>query len=237
MTGAGETPTQPDARGSGRPRKASPVAIVLAAVGFGLAAFMFFTDDDSPAESAATTSPTTTTAGISSSTTANGPSSSEAPPATDPLPTSAAPAATSSLIAFEGIGGMGPGDGLSESEVDSEFPPCGYWDFGNIFGTATLTGGSWEVVDVRTRSSAYRSPSAIGVGTDLATLERVYGSDLVVDRADGWDAPTAGLLGSYSDVAAIRDDSRAITYTLTDDLVSEVKVGSAEFWGDDEGCV
>ncbi len=90
---------------------------------------------------------------------------------------------------------------------------------------------------MRTRSSAYRSPSAIGVGTDLATLERVYGSDLVVDRADGWDAPTAGLLGSYSDVAAIRDDSRAITYTLTDDLVSEVKVGSAEFWGDDEGCV
>ena len=64
---------------------------------------------------------------------------------------------------------------------------------------------------MRIDSSRYRTVSGVGVGTSLATLQRIY-RDLVVDRADGWDSPTGGLLASYLDVAAIRSGDRAITF-------------------------
>ena len=82
----------------------------------------------------------------------------------------------------------------------------------------------------------YRTASGVGIGTPLEALERVYGSRLVVDRVDGWDRPTQGLLASYQDVAAVRDGDRAITYTLRDDVVEAIEVSDAASWGDDEGC-
>lgn len=86
------------------------------------------------------------------------------------------------------------------------------------------------------RNPAYRTASGVGVGTTLATLERVYGGDLVLDRMDGWEHPTDGLLASYQDVAAVRSGERAITFYLLDDAVSTVTVSAADFRGDDEGC-
>ena len=85
-------------------------------------------------------------------------------------------------------------------------------------------------LDVRIDSSVYRTVSGVGVGTSLATLQRIYG-DLVLDRADGWESPTGGLLASYSDVAAIRSGDRAITFVLRDDVVTTVKVSVAEGLG------
>lgn len=54
--------------------------------------------------------------------------------------------------------------------------------------------------------------------------------------ADGWDTPTQGLLGSYQDVAAVRNGDHALTFLLTDDTVQVVKVSYFTSWGDDEGC-
>ena len=62
------------------------------------------------------------------------------------------------------------------------------------------------------------------------------GDDLVVDRADGWDRPTDGLLASYQDVAAVRNGDRALTFYLRDDVVETVKLSNVDSWGDDEGC-
>lgn len=83
---------------------------------------------------------------------------------------------------------------------------------------------------------AFRTASGVGVGTDLASLQGVYRSDLVVDRMDGSGNPTDGLLALYRDVAAVRNGDRAITFTLEGDVVAQVKVSDADFWGDDEGC-
>lgn len=134
-------------------------------------------------------------------------------------------------------------------DISSDFGGlCGYW---NPIPPSELP-GYWEgVTMVVTRDDEsqpatvgaiyisdpeFRTASGVGVGTDLASLRQVYGSDLVVDRPDGWESPTDGLLASYRDVAAVRKGDRALTFTLTDDVVSEVKVSDADFWGDDEGC-
>lgn len=166
-----------------------------------------------------------------------------------------APTDDEHLVTFDSIGPYADGmevpmDDPGVSYDPSFQPGCGAWypqgvpgqseadSRGLVLGIGSpgesvpFTVGTLYVSD-----PAYRTASGVGVGTDLESLRWVYGSDLVVDRLDGWENPTDGLLASYRDVAAVRDGDRALTFTLENDVVTEVKVSEADFWGDDEGCV
>lgn len=149
-------------------------------------------------------------------------------------------------ITFDRIGDVALGQEFGPSEFDRHFESgCGYWGPGEpshdgdepLGGLVAIDGDVGRAISVMVRDNPrYRTASGVGVGTTLATLERIYGDDLVVDRADGWESPTDGLLGSYVDVAAVRNGDRALTYYLHGDAVHTVKLSAADFWGDDEGC-
>jgi hypothetical protein len=157
-----------------------------------------------------------------------------------------APADPGREITFAGVAEVRLGEQLDPSEVAPHGDSgCGYWGpsepthdgdepLGGLVDGAT--GPSPRVTSIMVRNPTYRTASGVGVGTTLATLQRIYGDDLVVDRSDGWEHPTDGLLGYYQDVAAIRDGGHALTFSLRSDVVEVVKVSAAEFWGDDEGC-
>ena len=156
-------------------------------------------------------------------------------------------------ITFEGMGDIRLGQVLdpgSSSPIRvtpyEDGGPCGYWGppepshdgdeppGGLVDGAGTSTP---VVADIRVgRNSRYRTASGVGVGTTLGTLRDIYGDDLVIDRSDGWDHPTDGLLASYQDVAAVRNGDRALTFYLRDDVVETVKLSNVDSWGDDEGC-
>ncbi|MCB1012485.1 MAG: hypothetical protein M9922_12550 [Microthrixaceae bacterium] len=156
------------------------------------------------------------------------------------------------LVTFDSVGPYTVGQAAPSEGIgvyyDSE-RQCGSWtpltepdgSGSPPMDAEVIFGISGPVADLRAnvlyvRSPAYRTASGVGVGTDLAALQRVYGDGLVVDRADGWENPTGGLLASYSDVAAVAQGDRAITFTLTEDVVTEMKISEARWWGDDEGC-
>ncbi len=129
---------------------------------------------------------------------------------------------------YEGGGSCGYW-GPYEPSHDGDEPPSGLVD-----GART---GSPVIADIKVGPNPrYRTASGVGVGTTLRTLERIYGDDLVVDRADGWERPTDGLLASYQDVAAVRRGDRALTFYLWQDAVEMIKLSDAGSWGDDEGC-
>ncbi len=150
-------------------------------------------------------------------------------------------------ITFDRIGDVDLGKtlGPAEFELYEAGTTCGYWGPGEpshdgdepLSGLVAIEGDQATVVSIMvTQNPRFRTASGVGVGTTLATLERIYGDELVVDRADGWESPTDGLTASYSDVAAVRNGDRALTFILVDDSVVSVKLSSADFWGDDEGC-
>lgn len=151
-------------------------------------------------------------------------------------------------ITFDGIGDVRLGDTLGPTEFDRHESPdttCGYWGPSEpshdgdepLGGLLSIDGDVGTIISVMVwENPRYRTASGVGVGTTLETLERIYGDDLVLDRADGWDSPTAGLLGSYVDVAAVRNGDTALTFYLRGDVVQTIKLSSADFWGDDEGC-
>ncbi len=204
--------------------------------------------DLSAASTTALAEPATTT-----TTTTVDPTTPTTPP-TIPLPDDLRDAPAGREITFEGIGDVQLGQLVAPELVSSDIAlsGCGYWPDGEVVQsadappTALVTGADTaepRVTAVYLRNNAsYRTASGIGIGTSLATLERIYGDRLVVDAVDGWDRPTDGLLASYQPVAAVRDGDRAITYTLTTPpdpasaTVEAVKVSAADFWGDDEGC-
>lgn len=170
----------------------------------------------------------------------------------DPDPPLMAAVDDAHIVDFDSVGGyrlgqrVRPGDPGVAYDRDLE---CGTWYPAGVpdasqpppqglrMGVAAVPGAE-EVTAyaLYVDDPSYRTASGVGVGTDLVSLQRVYGSDLVVDRMDGWDNPTDGLLASYRDVAAVRRGDRAITFTLAEDVVTEVKVSEADSWGDDEGC-
>jgi hypothetical protein len=153
-------------------------------------------------------------------------------------------------IRFGSVGDIAIGDALEPSVVHPHFESaCGTW--GPIEPThnnaqplgglaADANSNSPKVVSIKVESNpAFRTASGVGVGTSLQTLGRVYGSDLKVDQADGWDRPTDGLLALYQPVAAIQNADQAITFLIdpASNSVAAIKVSEAIFWGDDEGCV
>lgn len=203
---------------------------------------------DRPDEPATTTAPTSTTAPMT--TTTPDPTVPTVPLPDDDLQD----APTGREITFEGIGDVQLGQVVPPERVSSELGQsgCGYWPDGEVVQSAdapptALVGGA-DTAEPRVtavylrNNTSYRTASGIGIGTSLATLERIYGDRLVVDLADGWENPTDGLLASYQPVAAVRDGARAITYLLNlapgtfTPVVEGVKVSAADFWGDDEGC-
>lgn len=149
-------------------------------------------------------------------------------------------------ITFDAIGEVGLGQTFGPSEFQRhEGSACGYWGPGEpshdgdepLNGLVAIDGDVGTVITVMVRGNArYRTASGVGVGTTLASLERIYGADLVVDRADGWESPTDGLTAYYVDVGAVRNGERALTFYLQGDVVEAVKLSAASFWGDDEGC-
>ncbi|MFN7151654.1 MAG: hypothetical protein ACK4V6_19520, partial [Microthrixaceae bacterium] len=207
------------------------------------------------------TAPTSTTATTTTTTTPTTPTTTvtldptvPTVPPSIPLPDDLQEAPPGREITFTGIGDVQLGQVVPPERVSSELGQsgCGYWPDGEVVQSAdapptALVGGA-DTAEPRVtavylrNNSTYRTASGIGIGTALATLERIYGERLVVDLADGWEYPTDGLLASYRPVAAVRDGDRAITYTLTAPVdpatstVEAVKVSAADFWGDDEGC-
>lgn len=150
-------------------------------------------------------------------------------------------------ITFDGAGDVRLDQVLDPSTVTphEQSVSCGYWGPGEPShdGDEPLNGlstGANPAPRVRSimirRNSRYRTASGVGIGTTLDTLTRIYGQDLVMDRVDGWENPTDGLLASYTDVAAVRNGENALTFYLVRDVVDVVKVSHADFWGDDEGC-
>lgn len=151
-------------------------------------------------------------------------------------------------ITFDGAGDVRLDQALDPSSV-SPFEgggSCGYWGPGEPShnGADPLSGlvtaadsASPKVMSIMIRDNGtYRTASGVGIGTTLDSLRRIYGDRLVVDRTDGWETPTDGLLASYTDVAAVRYGNAALTFLLVGDVVDTVKVSHADFWGDDEGC-
>lgn len=149
-------------------------------------------------------------------------------------------------------------DGAGDVHLDQVLDPsliaryegggsCGFWgpDEPSHNGTDPLSGlatgvdpAAPKVLSIMIRDNGtYRTASGVGIGTTLESLRRIYGDRLVIDRADGWETPTDGLLASYTDVAAVRYGDAALTFSLSGDVVDTVKVSHADFWGDDEGCV
>lgn len=53
-------------------------------------------------------------------------------------------------------------------------------------------------------NGTYQTASGVGIGTAPDSLRCIYGDRLVIDRADGWETPTNGLLALYTDVATVR---------------------------------
>ncbi|WP_436795466.1 hypothetical protein [Actinospongicola halichondriae] len=151
-------------------------------------------------------------------------------------------------ITFDGVGDVALGQTFGPSDFQRHESPeatCGYWGPGEPThdgdqppgGLVSIEGDVGTVISIEVwENPRYRTASGVGVGTTLESLQRIYGDDLVVDRADGWDAPTDGLLAYYRDVAAVQSGDRALTFYLQGDAVQTVKVSDASFWGDDEGC-
>ena len=150
-------------------------------------------------------------------------------------------------ITFDGAGEVRIGQVFDPSLVTQYETPgsCGYWGPNEpshdgdepLGGLVTAANTSEPAVrSIMVRSSRYRTASGVGIGTSLASLQRIYGDDLVVDRLDEMRQPTGGLVASYGDVAAVRNGDRALTFVLRADQVIVVKVSPADFWGDDEGC-
>lgn len=194
-----------------------------------------------PSSVAATTPgasvPTSTTAAPMTTTT--GPS----PESEDDL----VPSAPGLEVTFEGAAGRNVGDRLELNEVQpfEGQASCGYWGPQEPLhsgepqppsGLAKDTLTTPTITTVLVHEPTSRTVSGVGIGTTLASLQRVYGERLVVDRMDGWETPTEGLLALYQDVAAVKQGDRAITFILVQDRVASIKISEADFWGDDEGC-
>ena len=85
-------------------------------------------------------------------------------------------------IDFDGAADRRIGQVLAPSEVTPHFDggPCGYWpnepgDVDQLHGLVAGAGtSSPRIADVRIDSSRYRTVSGVGVGTRLATLQRIY---------------------------------------------------------------
>jgi len=152
-------------------------------------------------------------------------------------------------ITFDRIGEVALGQRVPSAEVHvEEHPPCGFWprrrpasSHADPDQTPTAlvdaSGGTpvLSAVYLR-RNTTYRTASGVGVGTTLATLERIYGDDLVVDDPDPDATPTDGLTAYYQRVAGVRRGDHALAFYLRDDVVEAVKLSGADVWGDDEGC-
>lgn len=152
-------------------------------------------------------------------------------------------------ITFDRIGEVALGQRVSSAEVlIEENPPCGYWPRGRRgsshddpqqtpTGLVDASGGTpvLSAVYLR-RNTTYRTASGVGVGTTLATLERIYGDELVVDDPDPDATPTDGLIAYYRRVAGVRRGDHALAFYLRDDVVEAVKLSGVDVWGDDEGC-
>ena len=183
-----------------------------------------------------------TTSSASSSTTSN-----SVPGSTQPDDLDLQTAEPGRAITFDGAGDVRIGQVLDPSDVTQYETPgsCGYWGpnepshdgdepLGGLVAAANTSAPT--VRSIMVRNSRYRTASGVGTGTSLATLQRIYGTDLVLDRLEALHQPTDGLVASYNDVAAIRHGDRALTFVLQADRVIVVKVSAANFWGDDEGC-
>jgi hypothetical protein len=151
-------------------------------------------------------------------------------------------------ITFEGVGDTRLGQVLDPSEVTQYEGggSCGYWGpqepshDGDEPPGGLVSGADGPSPRIRTimvwTNLRYRTASGVGIGTTLATLERIYGDQLVVDDPDAEFTPTDGLVAYYQRVAAVRNGDSALTFYLHEDAVRAVKLSPAEFWGDDEGC-
>lgn len=198
--------------------------------------------DNAPSTTVVTEPPSTASSVSSTSTT-----SSSVPDSIPPAGPDLQPAQPGSAISFDGAGDMRIGQRVDPSLVQQYEPPssCGYWGLNEpphdgdepLSGLVAAANTSDPTVrSIMVRSSSYRTASGVGIGTSLATLQRIYGNDLVLDRLDELHQPTDGLVAYYNDVAAIRNGDRALTFALRADQVAAIKVSAADFWGDDEGC-
>ena len=256
-TGPGSEPS--DGSAARRPRRWLVAAAVLAVAAAGTATVVRLSGRDDVVATRIDSSTTTPTTAVPTTmvtpTTALPPTSEGA--ATEPPPVGPPdlePPAAGREITFDGIGDVRVGQTLEPEQVTTDFPGsgCGYWPDGEMLRSAdpppTALVDSTDparptVSAVHLRNNpSYRTASGVGIGTSLASLERIYGDRLVIDAADGWEQPTDGLLARYQPVAAVRDGDRAITYTLSgledpsSATVQAVKVSDAAYWGDDEGC-
>ncbi len=198
--------------------------------------------DNAPTTAVVTEPPSTASSVSTTSTT-----SSSVPDSIPPAGPDLQPTEPGRVISFDGAGDAHIGQRSDPSLVQQyELPSsCGYWGLNEpahdgdepLSGLVAAANTSDPTVrSIMVRSSSYRTASGVGIGTSLATLQRIYGNDLVLDRLDELHQPTDGLLASYNDVAAIRHGDRALTFALRADRVVAVKVSAANFWGDDEGC-
>ena len=217
------------------------LGIACAALELGAGACSTDADDTTPTTFAVTEPPSTASTPSTSTT------SSSVPDSIRPDGPDLQTAEPGRAISFDGAGDVRIGQRIAPSLVQQYETPgsCGYWGpnepshdgdepLHGVVAGANTSDPTVRSVDVR--SSSYRTASGVGIGTSLATLQRIYGNDLVLDRLDEVQHPTDGLLAFYNDVAAIRHGDRALTFGLRADHVIFVKVSTADFWGDDEGC-